>query len=170
MNKSKNGSFFLEHPLKKCYNVIDLASADNIFARVGHGLNVRDELAFGNAQIINELSRDQVPHEKREGLLHFVTAHHHLAVSTHVQALQVAILAHFEQEHVIAGDLGSRGHHLTVLLHFVMQRQLDDAHGEAITRQSHHMLAVVDLKERKVGIHGAVQVGEMRALVQVDNV
>ena len=53
------------------------------------------------AQIINQLALIQVPDEKGKGLLHLVTTHHHLPIAAHQHAIQIAVLARLEQEHVV---------------------------------------------------------------------
>ena len=87
--------------ITKYYLSIYLTGAHNESSTRSNLLNRRDELMFGLTQIVHELAMHQIPHEKWKRLLHLVTAHHDLPVAAHQQTIQIAVLAHLEQKHIV---------------------------------------------------------------------
>lgn len=143
----------------------------------------------GLTQVVDELALIEVPDEKRKGLLHLVAAHHDLAVAAHDETLEVAVLADLEQEHVVLGHgqfsavaaarrrwwrrVGSSSHGCGALARRGRgryARHLHEYDAETVAREQHQMVGVVQLEEGEARVHCAVEVVDVLALVQVEQV
>lgn len=88
---------------------------------------------FGLPQIEDQLPVIQTPDEQWKWLLDLVSAHHNLTIGRDEQTVEVAILAHFEQEHVVGpcGVARDCGGHLIRIGHV----HLHENDAEAIACQ-----------------------------------